>query len=225
MTQLIGALMVGTIPMLTLAVLFVGFEIIPLGLAFAGYLVGGFFSVLLMRRGFPHALLGFGNLTTILRLAIISALLAPLAAVAWTWAVVVVATLALVLDGVDGWLARREGRVSSFGARLDMEVDSAFAMVLALNAWATGSTGVEVLLLGLPRYLFIATAQFLPWLNKSAPARFSGKVVCVVQLAALIALNAPIMPDFLVWPVMLAVMGALIWSFGHDIVWLWRNRT
>ena len=43
MTQLIGALMVGTIPMLTLAVLFVGFEIIPLGLAFAGYLVGGFF--------------------------------------------------------------------------------------------------------------------------------------------------------------------------------------
>ena len=40
-----------------------------------------------------------------------------------------------VLDGTDGWLARRSGVVSAFGARFDMETDALLIMVLALIAW------------------------------------------------------------------------------------------
>ncbi len=37
---------------------------------------------------------------------------------------------ALILDGVDGWVARRTGTANDAGARLDMEVDAALILVL-----------------------------------------------------------------------------------------------
>ena len=39
------------------------------------------------------------------------------------------------LDGVDGWLARRSGIASAFGARFDMEIDALLILVLAVLAW------------------------------------------------------------------------------------------
>ena len=94
----------------------------------------------------------------------------PLAGGAAPWAVFAVAALALALDGIDGWLARREGLTSGFGARFDMEVDSALALILALNAWAAGTAGAIVLLIGLPRYAFAAAALAFPWLDRPRPS-------------------------------------------------------
>lgn len=223
-TQLILALIVGILPTLSFSALFVGFELEALGLALAGYFVGAVFALGLIRRGYPHKVLGLGNLTTLFRMSMVASLLAPLAGVAMPWAVVVLATVALVLDGVDGALARRANLVSSFGGRLDMEVDSILALILALNVWAAGITGPWILLLGLPRYLFIAAAKFMPWLDKPLPRSLSRRVICVVQVASIIGLYAPILPGILVIPVALIVAGLLIWSFGRDIIWLWRSR-
>ena len=39
--------------------------------------------------------------------------------------------LLLALDGLDGWAARRQGLVSAFGARFDMEVDALLILALA----------------------------------------------------------------------------------------------
>src|SRR5262245_48079916 len=47
-------------------------------------------------------------------------------------ALVLLAVVALVLDGVDGWIARRTGTVSEFGARFDMEVDAFLILVLSV---------------------------------------------------------------------------------------------
>ena len=41
----------------------------------------------------------------------------------------------VLLDGVDGRLARKYGASSRFGARFDMEVDAVLICVLALLAW------------------------------------------------------------------------------------------
>ena len=54
------------------------------------------------------------------------ALLVPLAAVA------------LVLDAVDGWVARRTGTVSELGARFDMEADA--FLILVLSGYVAGSS-------------------------------------------------------------------------------------
>jgi phosphatidylglycerophosphate synthase len=198
--------------------------LLPGLLALGGYLAGLVPVLVLFRRGYPHARLGLCNAVTLGRLALAAVLLAPLAGGAAPGAVAVVALVALALDGADGWLARREGLVSGFGARLDMEVDSALALILAANAWAAGTVGPAVLLLGLPRYAFAAAGLRWGWLDGPLPPSLARKAVCVVQIGALIVLQLPGLPggwaEALVW----SVLAALAWSFGRDIRHLWQAR-
>ena len=122
-------------------------------------------------RSYPHDHLGFCNGITLGRLALTAALVAPLLAGAGaSWAVFAVAVIALSLDGFDGWLARRQGYVSDFGARFDMEVDSMLALVLATSAAIASGAGAIAILLGLPRYLF-AVAGWVSAVDASRPAR------------------------------------------------------
>jgi len=191
------------------------------GLAVAGLLV---LVAVLLPRGYPHDRLGLCNQVTLLRAAMVSALAGLLAAGWHGWVVFLVAGVALALDGVDGWLARREGLSSAFGARFDMETDAALALILAGHVWMAGITGPEILVLGLMRYLFVLAFWPFPWLAAALPERFGRKVVCVVQVGALILLQIPDIPRvfaaLIAWPAMVA----LLWSFGRDTLWLWRNR-
>jgi CDP-diacylglycerol--glycerol-3-phosphate 3-phosphatidyltransferase len=63
---------------------------------------------------------------------------------------------AVVLDGLDGPLARRQKRETLLGSRLDMEIDAAGILVAALSGIALGKLPVWYLAIGLARYLFIA---------------------------------------------------------------------
>lgn len=224
LTQLSGALFLGFFLVVLVAAVFVGANPQALGFALLSYLVGALLALGLMRRGYPHALLGKGNTVTLLRMAVVAAMLAPVLGDKMPWLLVFLAVGLLVLDGVDGRLARNEGRVSEFGARLDMEIDSILSVVLALNAWAAGLVGPWVLLLALPRYLFIAAAWFLPWLNGQLETSLARRVICVVQGSCLAGLNAPIFPGWMIFLIAVSAAGLLIWSFGRDILWLWRNR-
>ena len=175
-------------------------------------------------QSYPHDRLGLCNTITLTRLALTMALVAPLVAGnGASWAVVTVALIALTLDGLDGWFARKHGYVSEFGARFDMEVDSALALVLALGAAVTSGAGALAVFLGLPRYLFVAAGWVLPWMRRELPERFSRKVVCVAQLGVLIALQAPGLPAGLALALAALAAAALLWSFGVDLVWLWRR--
>jgi len=176
-------------------------------------------------RTYPHAAIGWCNIVTMFRLSLVSVL------VAWLftppvgiWSVFAVATLAFALDGLDGWLARREGYVSDFGARFDMEVDSVLALALALHAYLYGDVSAFVILLGLPRYIFHVAQTQMPWLARDLPPRFSRKVVCVLQISALIALQLPMMRAPLSDLVAGVAAIALIWSFWLDVRLLWRVR-
>lgn len=224
MPELIAYLFVGLIPMFGLALLLVGLQPIALTFSFGFYLFGSLLIILLMRMGYPHPSLGFGNLVTLGRFIAVAALASSLLVSANAWFVIFVALTSLIFDGVDGYLARKEGRVSDFGARLDMEVDSALALLLALNLWLSGITGPIILLLGLPRYLFVFVGRFLPWLRGPLQYSLSRRVISVVQIASLIGLHAPFLPDVLITPVAWIVAGLLVWSFGRDISWLWRSR-
>jgi len=151
-------------------------------------------------------------------------LVAPLAiAGASAWIVFTLASVALALDGADGWLARRNGRASDFGARFDVEVDSAFALVLSLHA--LDRVGPAVLVLGLARYAFVFAAVLFPWLKRPLPDRFGRKAVCVLQLATLIVLQLPLLPGPAAAGLVAVASLALALSFGRDVVHLWRNRS
>jgi phosphatidylglycerophosphate synthase len=193
--------------------------------SFAFYIAGATVAWLHLGRAYPHGTLGLCNIVTLLRLALTAALFAPLVSGGGAqWAIFATAALALSLDGVDGWLARRAGLVSKFGARFDMEVDSALALVLALLAWSSGSAGAVVLVLGVPRYLFAAAGFVAPWLRAPLPDRFSRKAVCVLQLGTLIAVQLPFVTQDMTRLAVPLVAAALAWSFGRDVICLWRAR-
>jgi phosphatidylglycerophosphate synthase len=179
-----------------------------------------------LRRDYPHGAIGLCNLVTVARLALTSALIAALLAPhPAPWGVFAVAVIAFLLDGVDGWLARREGYASAFGARFDVEVDALLALTLALFAAIHGGVGAYVILLGLPRYLFVAAQVPFQWLNAPLPERFSRKVVCVLQIAALILVIVPGLPPAMSGPAAGIAALALLWSFWVDLRWLWLARS
>ena len=179
---------------------------------------------------YPHRRLGLCNLVTLLRAAMVAALAAALVEPAaldggGDWAVVILAAATLALDGLDGWLARSSGLVSTFGARFDMEVDSLFALVLALMVWQSGKVGAFVLLLGTMRYIFLAATYQWQWLNAPVPVgMMRRKAVCVFQISALVILTAPVIVSPFSVVISLAATALLTWSFAADIVWLHRHR-
>ncbi len=196
-----------------------------IGAALLAYLAATAFSASAIHQSYPHAKLGLCNLATLARLVIVGVLLvAVLERAMPNAALLALAILSLCLDGVDGWLARRQGLSSDFGARFDVEVDAAFALLLAIYAALTEVTGAYVILLGLPHYLFWAAKHLWPWLDRPLPTRFSRKAVCVMQISALIALLVPRFDGMVMDAVILTVVAALAWSFGRDILWLYRGR-
>lgn len=191
------------------------------------YLAAACVAAFRLSQDFPHASLGLCNLVTLARLVIVGILgIVLLAGIEPNWATFGIAALALSFDGVDGWLARKQGLASDFGARFDVEVDAIFALVLALYAATNGAAGAYVILLGLPHYLFWIARLQLPWLNQPLNPSYSlsRKAVCVFQIGALIALQIPFFADGQLELLIAAVTLALIWSFGRDIIWLWRRR-
>jgi phosphatidylglycerophosphate synthase len=131
------------------------------------------------------------------------------------------ATLALVLDGLDGRVARRTGTASAFGARFDMEVDA--FLILVLSVHVAGAAGGWVLLIGAARYLLLGAATALPWLRASLPPRPWCKFVAVVQGAVLVTASAEL--TGVVRLALLVALGLLVESFGREVHDLWRLRS
>jgi phosphatidylglycerophosphate synthase len=129
---------------------------------------------------------------------------------------------ALLLDGVDGWVARRTGTVSALGARFDMEVDA--FLILVLCVYLVRDLGGWVLVIGAMRYAFVAAGWLLPWMRASLPPRFWRKVVAAVQGIMLAVAAADLLPRWAAQAVVGAALALLVESFGHDIWWLWRHR-
>ena len=80
---------------------------------------------------------------------------------------VLLSSVALALDGVDGWVARRTRTVSALGARFDMEVDAFLVLVLSVHVAAT--VAPWALVIGAMRYAFVVASWLLPWLSGGAP--------------------------------------------------------
>ena len=184
----------------------------------------------LMLRHRPPAGVGLGpaNWVTLCRATLVlsMAALIPQPEIlldAGYWWIIGVTTVAMVLDGVDGRVARRTSTATAFGARFDMELDSFLMLVLAALVWRSGRVGPWVLLLGLPRYLFVAAGWLWPWLRAPLPETMRRKAGCVIQGAALLVCLGPIVPPDLASGVATVTLVLLASSFMVDIVWLFGN--
>jgi phosphatidylglycerophosphate synthase len=132
------------------------------------------------------------------------------------------ATAALVLDAVDGQVARRLRACSELGARFDMEVDA--FLILVLSGYVAHRFGGWVLAIGLARYAFAAAGWLLPWLREPVPPRYWCKVVAAIQGIVLTVAAAGVLPKPVVVVALVIALLLLAESFGHQIGQLVRQQ-
>ena len=194
--------------------------------AAAGVLGGGGLLLALTAQRLRTPAFGVANGITLVRGAL-TLLLASLIGVhandAIGWTVVIVAGIAVALDGVDGWFARRRNEASVFGARFDMETDALLILVLAALVWQFNKAGVWILAAGLLRYAFVLVSFPLPWMERALPPSRRRQAVCVLQIVALIGALLPGVPPAWSSAIALASLVLLVWSFAVDSVWLARR--
>ena len=135
---------------------------------------------------------------------------------------VTLAAVALGLDAVDGWVARRTGTATALGARFDGEVDA--FLILALSVYVAPACGAWVLAIGAARYLFLAGEWLLPWMRAPLPPRRWRKVVAATQGVVLTVAAAGVLPLALTQALLVAALALLTASMGQCTWWLWRRR-
>lgn len=135
---------------------------------------------------------------------------------------VLVASVALFLDAVDGLIARRTGTVSPFGARFDMEVDA--FLILVLSAFVATELGPWVVAIGILRYAFVAAGRVLPWLRASLPHSIVRKTVAATQGVVLTVAASGLLGQLGSIAVTGLALAVLTWSFANDVWWLHRHR-
>ena len=135
---------------------------------------------------------------------------------------VTLAAVALALDAVDGWLARRTGTATALGARFDGEVDA--FLILALSVYVAPAVGAWVLAIGAARYLFGAGEWLLPWMRAPLPPRRWRRIVAAAQGIVLTVTAAAVLPLALMQALLVAALAALAASVGECVWWLWRHR-
>jgi phosphatidylglycerophosphate synthase len=201
------------------------------GLGGAGWVVGlvcgSALNVALARalRRDPSARLGPADWVTLTRATLVVGAAALTGASferpAAVTPLVMLSSLALALDFVDGWIARRT-RTSALGAKLDGEVDAFLLLVLSVDV--APSVGAWVLAIGFMRYAFFATGWALPFMRAPLPRRDWRKTVTASQGVALVVGASGVVPAW-VGRVLLAVaLALLVESFGRDVWWLSRHR-
>jgi hypothetical protein len=129
--------------------------------------------------------------------------------------------VALALDAVDGWVARRT-RSATLGAHFDAEVDA--FLIFILSVYVASTVGAWVLAIGVARYAFLAAGWPLRWLRADLPPRFWRKTVAAVQgvfLAVAVSQVLSVTANRVLVAVALALLAE---SFGRDVWWLWRRR-
>jgi phosphatidylglycerophosphate synthase len=139
---------------------------------------------------------------------------------------IIMGTLCLLLDGVDGRVARARRETSAFGARFDVETDAATLAVLSVAVAALGIVGWWVLAIPAMRYGYVAASIVVPALRAPLPYRYSGKVIAVAQAVALLAALTYALTRGEHWvPTMflLAALASLCWSFGRSVLWQLRQ--
>jgi phosphatidylglycerophosphate synthase len=167
----------------------------------------------------PRGDFGAPNLVTGLRLA-------ATAAIGFGWvggpslALAALVLVLLVLDGVDGWLARRTGRASEFGAHFDMEVDALMVLTIELALWQGAGFGAWILITGLLRYVYVLALALVPARRAELPRSRFGRFAFTALMIGLIAALA--LPHAI--GVFAAAVGTVLVSASFARAFRWSYR-
>ncbi|KAA3632836.1 MAG: CDP-alcohol phosphatidyltransferase family protein, partial [Bacteroidetes bacterium] len=130
--------------------------------------------------------------------------------------------IALCLDGLDGYLARKLGQTTEFGAYLDMETDAFFVAFLSTYWYLDGRVGVWILFIGFLRYLYVLTLKLSGLEGKEEKGTRFAKIIAVLIMSALLA---PFVLPEMVYMSMIVLASVLtVYSFGVSFVSRLQSR-
>lgn len=161
----------------------------PGPLLFVGLAMLGAFVVAERAHWTPEGSFGAANVVTTLRIGLL--ILLPPAASVHPAALIALSLLILVLDGLDGWLARRRTLASEFGAFFDKETDALFLLLLCGLAAFQGTLSAWILGAGLLRYGFVLLLFLLPTPQKTESRSTAARYVYGFMVGALLASFLP----------------------------------
>ena len=188
----------------------------------AAFVLGGLLTLILALKYLVSQSFGAANRATLARAGLLALLIGLIGEISAPWVVVVAGSIALALDGLDGWLARRLDCASAFGARFDMETDALLLLTFTLLAWQYGKAGPWIVLAGVMRYLFVAAGVLLPFLAGPLPPSRRRQTAFVVQAIALIVCISPIVIQPVSGAIALIGFALLTGSFAIDVAYLTR---
>jgi phosphatidylglycerophosphate synthase len=135
-------------------------------------------------------------------------------------ALVTLSAVALSLDAVDGYVARRTRTATSLGGVFDAEADA--FLILVLSIFVSRTYGSWVLAIGAMRYAFLVAGWLIPWLRGSLPTRYWAKVVAAVQGVVLTVAASGLLGLVTGLIAVAAALLLLVESFGSSVIWLYR---
>jgi phosphatidylglycerophosphate synthase len=121
----------------------------------------------------------------------------------------------ILLDSLDGVLARKKHTESEFGAFLDKEIDAFFMLVLCLLLVLKSYSASWILIIGFLRYFFVILVYFLSTDTKREKKTSRARHIFTLVMIILLVLFLPVQ----VIRVPLACMAILLllFSFGRDL--------
>jgi phosphatidylglycerophosphate synthase len=122
-------------------------------------------SAELFRRGWgaftPAGRFGWANRVTTVRFAL-ALLLGTMGPATPRWMLAAALGVAAALDVADGFIARRYGLSSAFGAAFDIETDALLTLIAEAQLWQRGRAGAWILIPGLLRYGYVLALAIVP---------------------------------------------------------------
>ncbi len=170
-------------------------------------------------RWTPEGRFGAANGITAFRAAVVLGFVA-LPSLGPAAAVLVAAFL--LLDGLDGSLARKQSTASAFGARFDMETDALFVLTGATRLAVDGRLGAWILVPGILRYAYVVVTSFAPADRREAPRSSLGRYAFVVLVSSFALSAWPFEPFYR--PFAMFASGSVVVSFACSFVWSFAGR-
>lgn len=128
---------------------------------------------------------GYANLLTLLRY-IILILIVAFSDVWPLWSLGLLFTIPLMLDGLDGYIARRLNHSTKFGALFDLETDSLFITMTAMILYERNIIDAWLLPAAYMRYFFVLLISLLQLNRVQEKRTYFGPFIAFIMFVSLI---------------------------------------
>jgi phosphatidylglycerophosphate synthase len=120
--------------------------------------------------------------------------------------------MVVLLDGVDGYLARKFNHESNFGAQFDMETDSFFVAAISFTLYKLNLTEIWIIIPGFMRYIYLVLVFVLGLSKKEEILSKWSKHIAVLFFLSLI--SPFLLPVYLSTGLLIISSICIFYSFG-----------